>query len=114
MSHLDYENKYKFLTKFKFNTFLFYFFSSGHQQHHHGHSSQNYPVPYDVLHPSLQRNAHSLMVDPMALQKANHMIHNRGVTGPGSSLSLATGNFCLAKGGFFSERADALIISPNR
>ena len=54
------------------------------------------------------------MVDPMALQKANHMIHNRGVTGPGSSLSLATGNFCLAKGGFFSERADALIISPNR
>ena len=77
------------------NLILFYFFSSGHQQHHHGHSSQNYPVPYDVLHPSLQRNAHSLMVDPMALQKANHMIHNRGVPGPGSSLSLATGNFCL-------------------
>jgi hypothetical protein len=31
--------------------------------------NHNYPVPYEVLHPSLQRNAHSLMVDPMALQK---------------------------------------------
>ena len=93
MSHLGYENKSKFFYKIKYN--IFFFFSSGHQQHHHGHSSQNYPVPYDVLHPSLQRNAHSLMVDPMALQKANHMIHNRGGPGPGSSLSLATGNFCL-------------------
>lgn len=96
MSHLGYENKSKFLTNLNLIRFYFCFFSSGHQQHHHGHSSQNYPVPYDVLHPSLQRNAHSLMVDPMALQKANHMIHNRGVPGPGSSLSLATGNFCLA------------------
>ncbi len=55
---------------------------------HHGHSQNlpgihpgyntgtgSYPVPYEtILHPSLQRNAHSLMVDPAALQKANQSL----------------------------------------
>lgn len=55
-------------------------------QNNQNHLEQNYqqnpayPVPYEVLHPSLQRNAHSLMVDPatsaaLASKAAGHMIN---------------------------------------
>ena len=55
-------------------------------QNSHNHHEQNYqqnpayPVPYEVLHPSLQRNAHSLVVDPatsaaLASKAAGHMMN---------------------------------------
>lgn len=49
--------------------------ASSHHSHHHPSYQGSYPVPYDVLHPSLQRNAHSLMIDPGALQKVNKGLH---------------------------------------
>ena len=92
---------------------------------------QNFPVPYDVLHPSLQRNAHSLMVDPLALQKANQSLlhqagglgglgqHGRGMNQ--SSLSVtasmeadiekyAQDNFNVQKRGLFRKRLSIKAI----
>ena len=85
---------------------------------------QNFPVPYDVLHPSLQRNAHSLMVDPLALQKANHSLHQAGLGQHRmnqSSLSVtasmeadiekyAQDNFNVQKRGLFRKRLSIKAI----
>ena len=77
---------------------------------------QPYPVPYDVLHPSLQRNAHSLMVDPTALQKANHSLSQQyGRHQASSTLSVtasmeadmekyAQDNFNIQKRGLFRKQ----------
>ena len=86
-------------------------------------ASQNFPVPYDVLHPSLQRNAHSLMVDPLALQKANHSLHHAGLgmQRNQSSLSVtasmeadiekyAQDNFNVQKRGLFRKRLSIKAI----
>ena len=92
-----------------------------------GGQQQNFPVPYEVLHPSLQRNAHSLMVDPLALQKANHSLHQAGLGGLGqsrmnqSSLSVtasmeadiekyAQDNFNVQKRGLFRKRLSIKAI----
>ena len=81
-----------------------------HQQHHHhSHHMQNpsFPVPYEVLHPSLQRNAHSVVDAPgggTLRSSSNHHHHQRNRSELGSSLSVSASLHSAAGGDSDIER----------
>ncbi len=102
-----------------------------HQQQQQYQQNPNFPVPYEVLHPSLQRNAHSLMVDSMtssALQRAaSGSVASSRPPHLGSSLSVSASlhstmsvesdiekyaqeNFNVQKKGLFRKRLSVKAI----
>ena len=89
---------------------------SHHSSHSHHYQQPNYPVPYDVLHPSLQRNAHSLMVagDSMSLQKNHKILHHSSLSVTASMEAdmekYAQDNFNVQKRGLFRKRLSLKAI----